>query len=366
MNVRRLIGTAAAAAIAGASLLYLSTDAQAASTVPAQLSLTGVATASSPFGGTTVGLHPGDTLQLSASTAPTAGLARLNLGGGGLVSSLAGYEVIVHLPATFPGGARNVTLGYKAATQINFPTAGTYPFTWNAYEVVPSVLGPQATPISLTTTQIQQAHIAVNAQHQWVGQVVVSNNPPSGGIGIQLPSTTISPSLPVGNLPSVTLPGLTTPTLPAIPGLPTTGKLPGAGSQQNGEQLNYHPYGPSVADQVMPKGYGSGSGASDQYVAPGLGGAGSASGTGAGSASGSGTGSSAGGSSAVAGKAGPAAGTGTPTTVDLASDAGRNAVTGLPSLLVIAAVLALSAATAFYARTYLLHRPQAARVTRHR
>lgn len=369
MRIRRLAGAAAVAAIAGASVLYASTAANAASTVPAQLSLTGVTTASSPLGGTTVGLHPGDTLQLSASTAPTAGLASLGLPVGGLVNSVAGYEVIAHFPVGFPGGARNVTLGYKASTLINFPTAGTYPFTWNAYRLSSTILGGVvATPINLTSAQIQQAHIGINAQGQWVGQVVVSNNPPAGGLGVQLPNTSISPSLPVGGLPSVHLPGLTTPTLPGVPKLPGLPGIPGAGKGpapkpgSGGTQLNYQPPGANPADQVVPKGYGSGSGASYQYVAPGLGSTGGSSVAGSNGTSGGGSG----GSSAANAANGKAAGSSSGAVpsrsraVDLASSSDHG-IAALPSLLVIAAVFALSGATALYARTFLLH-PRAARV----
>lgn len=363
MKVRRLAGTAAAAAIAGASLIYLGTAAHATTTVPAQLSLTGVTTASSPLGGTTVGLHPGDTLQLSASTAPTAGLTSLGIAANGLVGSIAGYEVIAHFPATFPGGARNVTLGYKASTLINFPNAGTYPFTWNAYNV--SLLGGMQ-QISLTSvltpTQIQQAHIAINAQGQWVGQVVVSDNPPAGGLGVQLPSTSISPSLPVGGLPSIKLPGGTTPTLPGaptLPGIPGAGKSPAPNPGSGSTQLNYQGPAANPADGVVPKGYGSGSGASYQYVAPGLGSTGGSSVAGSNGTSGG----RSGGPSAATGKGAGASSGAVPSqsrAVDLASSSDHG-IAALPSLLVIAAVLALSGATALYARTFLL-RPRAAQV----
>ena len=361
MKVRRLAGAAAAAAIAGASVLWAGTAAHAATTVPAQLSLTGVTTASSPLGGTTVGLHPGDILQLSASTAPTAALTSLGLGGAGLVGSLAGYEVIAHFPATFPGGARDVPLGYKASTLINFPNAGTYPFTWNAYNVTVTALGVVRVPISLTSSEIQQAHIGVNARGQWVGQVVVSNNPPAGGLGVQLPGVTISPSLPVGGLPSVQLPGVTTPTLPGAPKLPGVpgGTKQGAPSG-SGTQLNYTPGAPDPADGVVPKGYGSGSGAAYQYVAPGLGSTGGSSAGGSTANNGSSGGS--GGSGAVSGRAAGASGAAPSrsTAVDLASSSDHG-IAALPSLLVIAAVLALSGATALYARTFLL-RPRVAQV----
>jgi len=41
--------------------------------------------------------------------------------------------------------------------------------------------------------------------------------------------------------------------------------------------------------------------------------------------------------------------------VELAADKPRSALAGWSALIVLAAVLALSGATAFYARSYLLH-----------
>jgi hypothetical protein len=363
MNVRRIAGSAVALAITGSVALLLSPSAQAATTVSGQLSLSGIATADSPLGGQVVGLHPGDSLVLSASTAPTAGLDKLGLGG--LVDSLlggaTGYQVIAHFPAGFPGGKRDVTLGKngQASVKFTFPAAGTYGFTWNANSI--TVLGV-GKPIKLNGNQLAQAGIALNAEGQWVGKVVVATDPPAGGISLQGPGVSIAPSLPiVGTLPPVHLPGTT---LPAPPNPPTPpGASFGNGGKADGgtttapPRLNYTPNGPSVADLTMPKGYGGGTGLAGTYVPPGLDGAasGAALGSNQGAAS-NGKAGSARNQTAKNAKAAP--------TVDLASSPERSAASGLPALLVVLAVIALSAATAGYARTLLPPRPAHAKAVR--
>jgi hypothetical protein len=56
----------------------------------------------------------------------------------------------------------------------------------------------------------------------------------------------------------------------------------------------------------------------------------------------------------TSGKPSPA--TGASKTVDIASTKPRSALDALPTLLVVLAVIALSGATTFYARTFLLHK----------
>jgi hypothetical protein len=95
----------------------------------------------------------------------------------------------------------------------------------------------------------------------------------------------------------------------------------------------------------VPKGYGSGSGLGGSFV-PVTGGSINASGQ------------QPAGNAQPAGAAGSAAqpvkGGGSPRTVELASNRPRSAFGALPTLAVILAILALSGATAGYARTFLL------------
>src|SRR5207302_10317641 len=70
----RWIAAALSAAIATVTIIALAPSSSAATTVNAQLSLTGIATQGHTLGGTTVGVHPGDTVNFQAAAVPTAGL----------------------------------------------------------------------------------------------------------------------------------------------------------------------------------------------------------------------------------------------------------------------------------------------------
>jgi hypothetical protein len=362
MTVRRIVGAATATAVATGAALLLAPTAQAGTTVKAQLALSGVVTATAPAGGSVVGVHPGDAVSFEAATVPTAGLDALGVGSllGGVLSPITGYQVTL-IPGTgFPGSHTPVVLGYgaKASYALTFPTKGTFNFSWTATSLKPLAL----VRAPLDGNQLAQAGIKLNAKGEWVGQVVVADNPPAGGISVQLPGVSASPRLPVvGQLPGVGLPGVITPTLPGLGGL--TGLLPGgSGAPTPGggtptpshsatdPALNYRPPGQSLGDLVVPHGYGGGNGAASNYVPPGLSNAIVAPGT-----------------NFVTGQPGTSAKPSTATgahskTVDIASTKPRSALDALPTLLVVLAVIALSGATTFYARTFLLHKlpsPQA-------
>jgi hypothetical protein len=261
---------------AAVAAVIVAGPAGAATTVPAQLALTGVVTDKSPTGGSVVGIHPGDAVDFKAAPAgvSTQGLNALGipLGDllGGLLGQVVGYQVVVHLPASFPGGQRDVRLGACGGAgdlKVTFPNAGTYNLTWSAYSVtVAPILGTcSLNNLKLDGNQLKQAGIALNASNQWMGQVVVATNPPAGGIGIQVPSVGVHPSAPVvGQLPSAGLPGTTVggsgggggakpPAGSPTPSPTASGSRP-AGSTSGG--VNYNPPGQSVEDKTVPKGYG--------------------------------------------------------------------------------------------------------------
>ncbi|UQX88524.1 hypothetical protein M6D93_00625 [Jatrophihabitans telluris] len=371
MNVRRLVGLGLSALLVSGGLVMHAQSAGASSTVDAQLSLSGVVTADSPTGGSVIGIHPGDAVNFTASTAPTAGLKKLGLDGllGGLVNGVAGYQVKVHFGGGF-GASSNKDVVLKSGSGANaarfaFPSKGTFSFSWTAQSVTVGLLGTTVTNINLDGNALKQAGVALNASNQYVGKVVVADSPPAGGIAVQLPSVSASPSAPVvGQLPGVGVPGVTTPTLPNVGGkLPGTGSahtVTGTGSHSGttgGPTLRYRPTGQTVADKTMPKGYGAGSGVGGSYVPPGLNNSLNAPGVNGVNAAGS---AAKGAATTSGGKVAPASPA--PSAVDLASSSAHSAVTGLPALLIVLAVIALSAATAMYARTYLLHRPVPAKV----
>jgi hypothetical protein len=176
-----------------------------------------------------------------------------------------------------------------------------------------------------------------------IGGVVSSVNSAVGPVNSALPS-----------IPAV--PGV--PGLPSVPGLPGGGSSPGTTSTPgaNAPGTSYKPTGPTVADRTVPKGYGSGSGQGGVYVP--VTGNSIVAGGGQQPATGSGAGQAANPSSAASKvKSG-----GSPRTVELASNRPRSALGALPTLAVILAILALSGATAYYARTFLLQ-PTAAQAT---
>src|SRR5882757_3815259 len=340
----------------------------ASTTVPTQLALSGIVTGKSPIGGSVVGIHPGDAIDLKAAPAglSTEGLNNIGipLGDllGSLIGTLVGYQVVLHLPATFPGGKREVKLGPcggKTDLKVAFPNKGTYNFTWSAYSVtVLPLLGCTLNQLKLDGNQLKQAGVELNATNQWVGKIVVATDPPGGGLSVQLPGVSVSPKVGGVSLPQVGLPGVNTGTLPvSLPsaglGLPTPTPTPSTPSGGSSGGINYTPPPGSIQDSVMPKGYGTPDdglhnpdSALNSVLQNGLRG---------------GTGAVPNDLSGVSGAAAPGASgavpaprprTGQP--IDLAAN--KAPAGQMPVLLAILAIIALSLVTATYARLYLMRR----------
>ena len=343
---RWLAGAIGLALAAGATVIAMTPAQASGATVDAQLSLSGVVTSSSPIGGSIVGVHPGDTVRFSASTAPTAGLGALGLPVAGLLDLLAKLQVTVDF-SHLPGGVVNTVLSGATTKSFTFPTAGTYNFSWSAKQI--TALG--VLPISLDFNQLAAAGIKLNAANQYVGSVVVATNPPTGGISIQLPGVTLAPSLPgVGQLPTLAInpPALPTLGVPSLPGggSHTSGGPPSSG----GSGFNYTPPPTTIPEEVVPKGDGVGGEATGNQN--GTGGFGNAlpNLTGAiGTAGAPANGSSSSADALVAG-----ARTSGPNQAELAAHPAPSAQ--MPVLLAIIAILALSLVTAIYARLFLLRR----------
>jgi hypothetical protein len=350
-------------------------------TVDAQLSLSGVATRDNVLGGTTVGIHPGDTVDFQASALPTAGLANVpSLGSvlSGALGSLGAsqFQVVVSFGASVPGvGGQSVTLGGPstgsckgaADQRVSFPKAGTYSFTWTVRTIATSLFGCTANGLNSTTlNQLQQAGVAMNASNEWVGKVVAAADPPKGGISIQLPGVGASPSLPVvGKVPGVTLAPIAPPTLPvggaSLPGL-GTGKASSSGSHsaaaRSGALSGYTPPALTVPEQVVPTGYGPGGGAASSYQGDGTyqaGGAGGLGLLGASSASSSSAHSGAVPGSRTSASPAPSA-TIAADIADSSSPLSLGRGLQMPVLLAIVSVIALSLVTALYAHRYLLQK----------
>ncbi len=356
-----------AALLAIVVAMVVSSPASAASTtVNAQLSLSGLADANNPTGGSQIGVHPGDKVNFKASTAPTAGLDKLGLGGlvGGLLDSGAKFQVTADFSG-LPGGHANTKLVGSTTAAFRFGSTGTYHFTWTAQKIVVGVLGTSIVPINLNGNQLANAGVKLNAKNQYVGSVVVATNPPKGGISVQLPSGQVAPSAPVvGQLPTVSIPGVQLPTVGAsVPNL-----LPGGGGKSGGKTApkgatapspanTYKPPAELVPDMVVPHGDGGAyAGSGGGFALDTTNGGGGAAGNqltkltpDLGAAIGSGK---SGGSSSTSGNGSTDNGS---KPIDLASS--PSSPSGqLPVLLAILAIVALAIVAGTYARLYLLGR----------
>jgi hypothetical protein len=351
--IARWLAGALGLGVAVGGAVLIADPAGASTTVTAQLALSGLVTTSSPTGGSTVGVYPGDSVDLKPATVPTEGL---NARGfplddvlGGVLGGATGYQVVLHLPSTFPGGKGDIKLGACSSRkdlQVSFPNTGTYTFTWTAYAVNLLCLVP-GEGITLNGNAAKQYGISLNAQGQWIGKIVVATNPPPGGVSVQLPGVSVAPKVGGAQLPTVQVPGATLPTLPAS--LPSAGPgLPGASSSRpfgapttGSAGIDHAPPGQSVENQVVPKGYRPD--IRDGHVPDALG---------------SVLLNGRGGSSAAT-----TAGDGAPAGEPVASHSARptdlaanKAPAALAALLGIIATVALSLVTAMYARLYLMRR----------
>ena len=335
------------------TVVIIARPAGASTTVKAQLAFSGVVTQTSPTGGSVVGIHPGDSVDFKPATVPTGGLDALGFSLGDILGNVlnlaTGYQVVMHLPSTFPGGKRDVKLGAcggKSDLKVAFPTAGTYNFTWSAYSVtVLPLLGCQLNSIKLDGNAAKDAGIALNASNQWVGKVVAATDPPAGGISLQIPAVSASPKVGAVQLPPVGEPGATLPTITPPGGGSASSPTPAPSepSGGSGTRIDYQQPGQSVEDRVVPHGYG-GDGrapAVNQALIGDL-------------ANGSG------GQNGASGQAlaGPAAKGNPATTVGRPINLAANKAPAgqMPVLLSILAIIALSLVTATYARLYLLRR----------
>jgi hypothetical protein len=328
------------------AVVIVARPAGASTTVNAQLAFSGVVTQTSPTGGSVVGIHPGDSVDFKPATVPTEGLDALGFSLGDILGNVlnlaTGYQVVMHLPSTFPGGKRDVKLGAcggKSDLKVAFPTAGTYNFTWSAYSVNLLCL---TSPITLDGNAAKDAGIALNSSNQWVGKVVAATDPPAGGISVQLPAVSASPNVGGVQLPAVGEPGATLPTITTGGSGSSPTPAPSEPSGGSGTRIDYQQPGQSVQDRVVPHGYG-GDGRAEALNQALIGDLAN------------GVAQNGAGGQALAGSAAngnPATTAGQP--INLAAN--KAPAGQMPVLLSILAIIALSLVTATYARLYLLRR----------
>lgn len=332
MRFGRVVGIAATAVLAAGGCLLAGNSAGSAATppppTPISLDQTGLGTSFCP-------------LPINSVVAIKPGSVQFKLGvtEGGLGLSSATLSVLSEAKTNPPQTAKSYSVP-AATASIPFTTAGTYDLTWNG-----SVLGVLGPILSFT----QHAKLVINPNAQSC-QVAVQVPVPSASVPVPGPVNSIVNGVVSSAVGAVN--GALSPVNSAIGSVGgtvngtiggITGGVPGAGVPAGGSDPGtiYKPTGPTVAQRTVPQGYGSGSGAAGLYL-PSNGGSINApaigfTGTGKGSAN----------SAQV--KSG-----GSPHTVDLAADKPRSALDGWSALIVVVALVALSGATAFYARTFLL------------
>src|SRR4051812_23211359 len=341
MSLRRIAGAAAAAAMLAGAGLLLSSPTQAATPTPVTLDATGMSSPSCPLPlNGSLAVVPGTAVQFNANT----------------LKALTSESLTIK-PApnsTDPNSSVTMAVPSTGASPVTFTRATTYALSWQIKTV--SVLG------------------VVLGLNDYKGKLVVASTVSNCQLAVQLPAPSVSASVVPSPITSAINGGIggvvsgvngvlspinsalpPVPTLPAVPGLPSVPGLPGTGNSPGvspppGADVpgtSYQPSGPTVADRTVPKGYGSGSGQGGVYV-PVTGGSSTGGSIGAGGQPATGSGAQADGRSASAAvKSG-----GSPRTVQLATSRPRSALGALPTLVVILAILALSGATAVYARHF--------------
>jgi hypothetical protein len=333
MRFRRLAAAIGVAAVAGGGALAIGSAVGSAATAPPTPIALGVLGMSSsacplPLNGS-MAVKPGTTVQFKPDTV----LAPLQ------TLSLSYVQETTSTPKPAPT-TKNVP---NTGLPVTFATAGTYDLSWHT--VTAGLLGATQTGKLLINSDARQCVIAVQVPTPSLSVPVVpspvtsSVNGLIGGV--------------VSGVNGVLNPvnGVVGPIVGGVGGL--GGGLPGGGNTGGGSSpspvpgvgTDYHPTGPTVAQRTVPQGYGNGSGRGGTYVPSGNAATG-------GPATGT-AGSTAKGTSGTSGQP-PVKSGGSPKTVPLAADKPRSALSGWSALIVLGAVLALSGATAFYARSYLL------------
>jgi hypothetical protein len=343
MSLRRLVGVAAAVVVAAGAGLLLSSGTGVATTpapTPITLAATGMSSTSCPLPlngsmavvpNTTVQFKPGLVLSLGQSMTLTL-LSKAN-------------TTPAPTPKTYSVPSTGITVPFVSAQayDLTWRTSGVLGFTQHGQLIISSSVQSCRVVVQVPVPSLSASAVPspiISAINGGLGGVASTANGLLSPVNSALPTV---PPLPTG-LPTVPVPGV------PLPGHNPPGATPSPGVNAPG--TIYQPHGPTVADRTVPKGYGNGSGLGGSYVAVT---GNSITAPAQQSLAGNGKQAGKAGSSAAA----PARSGRSPKTVELASNRPRSALGALPTLAVILAIVALSGATAFYARTFLLQPAQA-------
>lgn len=338
MRVRRVIAASTVAVLAGGAALLLSAQGSSAATptpTPVYLSLVNTLTGMS---------SPACPLPLNGSMAVPPGTSIKFM-----PSKVTSENLTITPNPTDPKSAapKKIDGIDKNGVVVAFPKGGTFKLSWQASVLLGSLSN---TGTLVVDARAQKCTIAVQLPQP---SVSVPGAGPVNSIvnGVVAPvvSAVNSAVAPVNSAVGPIL-GSVNSGVGGVTGGGSSGGTAGSGGHSaGGPSLGtiYTPSDLTPAQRTVPQGGGAGGGgggASSQdgssINAPALGFKGTGTGT----------------APAHNLKSG-----GSPSTVELAADKPKSALDGWANLIVVAAVLALSGATAFYARTYLLH-PLPARV----
>ncbi|HJQ02293.1 MAG TPA: hypothetical protein VJ851_11885 [Jatrophihabitans sp.] len=345
MRFGRAAAVAAAAALATGGCLLAGNSSGSAATppppTPISLGLSGMSSSACPLPlNGSMAVKPGTTVQFKPEL-PLGVLQQLTLS-------------YVRETTTTPKPAATTKSVPNTGLNVAFPSAGSYDLSWHT-DLLGALggviqVGASTTGKLLVDANAQQCVIAIQVPIPSVSVTAVPSpvtslingvlssaastvngvlSPVNSAVGPIVSSVAGTVGGVIGSLPGGGSPG---------PGVPPTGSVPGT---------TYQPTGPTVAQRTVPQGYGNGNGAAGIYL-PTTGGSVNAPAAGS-TGTGTGTGTS------KAGSATPIKAGGSPHTVDVAADKPTLALEGWSVLIVLAALIALSGATAFYARTFLLH-----------
>jgi len=335
MGFRRIAAAVAVAAVVGGGALALGVAGSAATPAPTPISLglLGMSSAACPLPlNGSMAVKPGTTVQFKPDT---------------VLGSLETLSLSYVLETTStPKPAPTTRDVPNSGLTVPFATAGTYDLSWHTVTLGAlgvTIIGATQTGKLLVNADAQNCVIAVQVPTPSVSVPVVPSPVTStiNGVVGGVVSSVNGVLNPVNGVVGPIVGGVGG-TIGGGPGLPgggsSGGTVPGVGT-------DYHPTGPTVAQRTVPQGYGSGSGVGGTYVPSGTSGSAGGTSTGTGSSTGK---------SGTPGQQQPVKSGGSPKTVPLAADKPRSALSGWSALIVLGAVLALSGATAFYARSYLL------------
>jgi hypothetical protein len=337
MSFRRTAAVIALTVVAGGGAVLATSAMSSAATPPAptpiSLNLTGMASAACPLPlNGSMAVSPGTTVQFTPDL---------------LLNALSSESLTIK-PApdsTDAKSSKTISALTKTNGKVGFTRQNTYSLSWKTTAAL-GVAAASQTGKLIISSSAQKCVVAVQVPTPSVSVPVVPSGVNSTVNGI-IGSAVGGVNGALGPVNSAVGPilGSANSDVGAIGGGGSkSGSTTGAGKGGSTLGTIYKPTGLTVAQRTVPQGGGSGIGGLSVTSD------GSSNGSSVNAPSLGFVGTDKSGKSAQTVKSG-----GSPNTVELAANKPRSALNGFATLILLAAVLALSGATVFYARTYLLN-----------